>query len=87
MALLIDKSGKICAILVKALLGIFLRYYLNLDLWLRNKCNLNIFLIWNSGCPFVCGSGTICAISAEGIMKNTSVKLFEFGPIFQEMSF
>ena len=36
-------------------------------------------------------SRTICAIYVEGIMRNNSVKLFEklfeFGPVVQEMSF
>ena len=37
---------------------------------------------------FFQGSGTICAISEESIMRNNSVKLFEFGPVVQEeMSF
>ena len=32
-------------------------------------------------------SGTICAIFVEGITRNNSVKLFEFGPVVQEISF
>ena len=32
-------------------------------------------------------SGTVYAILVEGIMRNNSVKLFEFGPVVQEMSF
>ena len=32
-------------------------------------------------------SGTICAILVEGITRNNSVKLFEFGPVVQEISF
>ena len=38
--------------------------------------------------PFVQQSVTICAILVEGIMRNNSVKIFEFGPVVQEaMSF
>ena len=32
--------------------------------------------ISSSGSPFVQWSGTICAISVEGIMRSISVKLF-----------
>ena len=32
------------------------------------------------------GTGTICAISVEGIVRNNSVN-FEFGPVVQDMSF
>ena len=32
-------------------------------------------------------SGTFCAILVEGITRNNSVKLFEFGPVVQEISF
>ena len=47
-----------------------------------------IFLIWSSGKHFVQPSRTICAIVVVGIMRNNSVKLFEFGPVVQEeMSF
>ena len=49
---------------------------LNLDQWFRRKCRLKVFLIWSSGSPFVQGSITICAILAEGIQRNNSVKLF-----------
>ena len=45
------------------------------------------FLIWSSGGPFVIQRGTICAILVEGIKRYNSVKLFEFGPVFQEMPF
>ena len=34
--------------------------------------------------PFVQWSRTICAMLVEGIMRNNSVKLFEFGPVVQE---
>ena len=49
---------------------------LNLDQWFRRKCCLKVFLIWSSDSPFVQLSVTICAISAEGIMRSNSVKLF-----------
>ena len=46
------------------------------------------FLIWSSDSPFVQRSVTICAILVKGIMRNNSVKLFEFGSVVQEaMSF
>ena len=54
---------------------------LNLGQWLR-KCPIFI-----PGCHFVQQSETICAILVEGIMRNISVKLFEFGPVVQEQSF
>ena len=53
----------------------FCEIILNLDQWFR-RCLLKIFLTWNSGCPFVQRSGTICAILVEGIMRNNSVNLF-----------
>ena len=53
----------------------FCEIILNLDQWFR-RCHLKIFLIWNSDIPFVQQSGTICAILAEGIMRNNSVELF-----------
>ena len=38
--------------------------------------------------PFFCSAErTICAILVEGVKRNYSVKLFEFGPVVQEMSF
>ena len=38
--------------------------------------------------PFIQRSVTICAILVEGIERNKSVKLFEFGTVVQEeMSF
>ena len=46
---------------------------LNLDQWFRRKC---LFLIWSYGSPFVQRSVTNCAILAEGIKRNNSVKLF-----------
>ena len=52
------------------------------------KCCLKLFLIWSSGSPFVQRSITICAILVEGIKRNNSVKLFEFGSVVQgETSF
>ena len=54
----------------------FCEIILNLDQWFWRRSCLKIFLIWSSGSPFVQWSGTICAISVEGIMRNTSVKLF-----------
>ena len=38
------------------------------------KCRLKIFLIWISGSPFVRGSGTICVILVEVIMRKNSMK-------------
>ena len=35
--------------------------------------------------PFFLCSGTICAILVVGIMRNISVKLFEFGLVLHEM--
>ena len=46
-----------------------------------------IFLIFSSGGHFIQQSRTVCAILIEGIMRNISVKLFEFGPLVQEMLF
>ena len=57
----------------------FCEIILNLDQWfsmLRRRCVLKVFLICNSGSPYVQWSGTICAILVEGIMRNNSVKLF-----------
>ena len=63
----------------------FCEIILNLDEWLRRKCRLKIFLIWQ---PFCQQSVTICAILVEEIMRNNSLKLFEFGSVVQEeMSF
>ena len=56
----------------------------NLDQWFRRRCCLKIFLIWNSGGPFIKQRGNICAISVESIMINNSVKNFEFRPVVQE---
>ena len=39
--------------------------------------------IFNFGGHFVQRSGTVCAILVEGIVRNISVKLFEFGPGFR----
>ena len=66
----------------------FCEIILNLDQWISRRCCLKLFLIWSSGRSFVQRSKTICAIYAEGIMRNNSVKLFEFGPVVQgEMRF
>ena len=54
----------------------FCEIILNLDQWLRRRCVLKLFLIWNSGSPYVQLSRTICAILVEGITRNNSVKLF-----------
>ena len=54
----------------------FCEIILNLDQWFRRRYNLNIFLIWCSGGPFVQQSRTICAILVECIMRNNSVILF-----------
>ena len=47
-----------------------------MDLWFRRKCRLKVFLIWSTGSHFVQRSVTICAILAEGALRNNSVKLF-----------
>ena len=57
---------------------------LNLDKWFRRKCRLKVFRIWISDSPFVQQSVTSCAISVDGIMRNNSAKLFEFGSVVQE---
>ena len=65
----------------------FCEIILNLEQWIRRRCCLKLFLIWSSGRSFVQRSKTI-KIYAEGIMRNNSVKLFEFGPVVQkEMRF
>ena len=48
---------------------------LNLDQGFIRRRLLKIFLIWNSGGPFVQRSGIICAFFVEGIKRNDSVKL------------
>ena len=55
---------------------LFCEIILNLDQLFRRRCLLKIFLIWSSGDPFVQWRGTICAMLAEGIKRNNSVKLF-----------
>ena len=52
----------------------FCEIILNLDQWFKRICRLKIVFIWSSVGPFVQRSGTICAISVEGIMRNNSVK-------------
>ena len=47
-------------------------------------CRLKIFPIYSSGRPFVQRSRTIYVIVVEGIIRNISVKLFEFKPVAQE---
>ena len=42
------------------------------------------FLIWSSGILSVQRSITICAILAEGIIRNNSMKFCEFGSVVQE---
>ena len=54
----------------------FCEIILNLDQWFRGTCCFKLFLIWNSGGPFVQQSRTICEILVEGIKRNNSVKLF-----------
>ena len=53
----------------------FFEIIFKLDLCFRG-CLLNIFLISNSGSPFVQQSGTFCVILVLGLMRNNSVKLF-----------
>ena len=43
--------------------------------------------IFSSGGHFVQQRKTFCAISVEGIIRNISVKLFEFWSVVQEMPF
>ena len=45
------------------------------------------FSIFSSGCHFVQPSGSILAILVEGHWRNTSVQIFEIGPLAKEMSF
>ena len=59
----------------------FCEIILNFDHWLWRKCCLTIFLILSSGSPIVQWSRTVCAIFVQGVMRNNSVKLFEFGPV------
>ena len=54
----------------------FCEIILNLDRWFRRKSHLKLFLIYNSGGPFLWQSGTIYAILVEIIMRIISVKLF-----------
>ena len=42
----------------------------NLDQWFRRRCRLKIFLIWNSGGPFVMWNGTICANFGRGYQEE-----------------
>ena len=53
----------------------FCEIILNLGQWFRSRCRLKIFLIWGSGDPPVRWSGTIYAISKEGIMGKIHVKV------------
>ena len=48
---------------------------------------MKLFIIWSSGSPFVKLNVSICAILVEGIKRNNSVKLFEFGSVVQEEMF
>ena len=61
-----------------------MNFFLNFDQWFKRKCCLKIFLIWSSDSPFVQWSETIFVILLDGIMKNNSVKLFEFRPVVME---
>ena len=47
----------------------FCEIILNLDQWFRS-CGLKIFLMLNSGGPFVQWSGTICAIFGRGLYEE-----------------
>ena len=47
----------------------------NLDMWLRKKCCLNVFLIWSSCSPFVQRSVTICTILEEDIVRIKYFKI------------
>ena len=60
----------------------FYEVILNFDQWYR-RCRLGIFLIRSSGCPFAQWSEAICAFLIKDIMRNNSVKLFEFGQWFR----
>ena len=60
----------------------FCEIAMNSDQYFSRRCNLKIFLsIACSGGPFVRLSETICEIVVKGIMRNNSVKYFEFGPL------
>ena len=49
---------------------------LNFNQCFMRKCCLKLFLIWSSGSPFTRRSVIICAILAEGILRNDFVKIF-----------
>ena len=51
----------------------FCEIILNLDQWFT-RCRLKLFLIWSSDSPFVQRNVFICAILADGITRNNSVK-------------
>ena len=54
----------------------------------QEKCRFKIFLILSSVGHLVQQSGTIRALLAEDITRNTSVKLAKFRPVVhEEMSF
>ena len=40
------------------------------------SCYLKVYTIFSSGAHIIQLSGTICAISVEGIMANNAAKLF-----------
>ena len=65
----------------------FCEILLNIYQWFIRKCWEKRLLIWSSSVPYVCWSGTICAILVEGIMWNIYVNYCAFGPVVQEMSF
>ena len=50
----------------------FCEYILNLDQRFRRRCRLKIFLIYSSDGHLVRCSGTIWAITTEGILRNSS---------------
>ena len=66
----------ICTILLECLMRKpFREIILNLDQWFMRRRCLKLFHIYSSSSHFVPQNETICAILAEGFIKNINVKL------------
>ena len=61
----------------------FCENILNLQLWFRRKCRLKIFLIYDSGSPFVKQSETICAIVVKDYEKHFCEIIFNLDQCFR----
>ena len=61
----------------------FCENILNLQLWFRRKCRLKIFLIYDSGSPFVKQSKTICAIVVKDYEKHFCEIIFDLDQCFR----